>query len=127
MKTYNHISLIGRLGRDPEYKQGRSNGSSILTFSMATTESTKVNDKWENKPIWHNVVCFGRTADYNADVLQTGSLCHVEGTLTNRSYTDKKGVERMFWEVRANRVRCLDDTTDDSNDADPGHHGDVPF
>jgi len=126
MKTYNHISLIGRLGQDPDYRQSKNGGSSKLSFSMATTESTKVNNKWENKPIWHNIVCFGGIADYNADVLSTGSLVHVEGTLTNRPYTDKKGVDRVFWEVRANRVRSLD-ATDDSNNDDPGQHGDCPF
>jgi single-stranded DNA-binding protein len=48
------------LGKEPETKYAQS-GLQIANFSLATTDSVKKGDEWENKTEWHNVTCFGKT------------------------------------------------------------------
>ena len=55
----NKVSLIGRLGRDPETVSFDS-GKSITKFSMATHQRYKQkNGEWDEKVQWHNVNAWG--------------------------------------------------------------------
>jgi len=53
----NRVTLVGRLGRDPELKQ-TANGLSYANVSLATSKKVK----GEEKTTWHNLVAFQSTA-----------------------------------------------------------------
>lgn len=109
----NTIIIIGRLGRDPEMTYSKD-GKEITKFSVAT------DDGWgENKQTtWHNVVCFGKTAEASATYLHKGSLVAAQGRQQHRQYDDKDGNKRYFSEIVADRVQFLDPKGGFSDDPD---------
>jgi single-strand DNA-binding protein len=97
----NRASIIGNLGADPEVRSTQ-NGSTVVTFSVATTESWKdkqIGEKVERTE-WHRIVIFneplGRLAGNH---LKKGAKVFVEGQLKTRKWTDSAGVERYSTEV----------------------------
>ena len=54
MASLNTVSLIGRLGKDPEHKTTAN--SELCSFSVATTESYTKDSKTVETTEWHNVV-----------------------------------------------------------------------
>lgn len=101
--TYNHVTLIGRLGRDPEVRATQG-GKSICNFTIATDNGygdSKTTD-------WHRIVCFDKTAETVGERLTKGKNVCVEGRITHRKYTDKDGTERISTEIIASRVIFLD-------------------
>jgi single-strand DNA-binding protein len=98
----NKVTLIGNLGNDPEMKM-TDGGYKLAKVSLATNESYK-NGKGEKvtETIWHNLVAWGKTAEFMTKYLQKGSEVVVEGKLINRNYTDKTGVKKFVSEIQVN-------------------------
>jgi len=99
--------LLGCLGRDPEIKFF-DNGGSVCSFSIATSESFKKNEKWEERTEWHRISVFNKTAEACSTYLKKGSSVYVEGRMQTRSYQDKDGVEKFITEIVAYEVKFLD-------------------
>ncbi|WP_375653833.1 single-stranded DNA-binding protein [Bartonella sp. AP19HLJMH] len=97
----NKVTLIGRLGADPESKTMNS-GAEIVNFSIATSESytdKKTNQKVE-KTEWHSVVIFNpHLAKIALQYLNKGSKVYVEGKLQTRKWQDKNGHDRYTTEI----------------------------
>lgn len=99
----NNVQLIGRLGMDPEIKTF-DNGSTLARMSIATDGSyKKANGEKVEDTHWHNVVAWGKTAELAQKLLKKGKEVAIEGTLINRSYTDKEGNTRYVTEVKASQ------------------------
>ena len=106
----NKAQIIGNLGNDPRVDTGK-NGSTIASFSVATTErgyTTQSGVKLPDKTEWHNVVCFGKLADVVAKYLKKGSKVYIEGKMRSRTYTDKSGIERKVTEINVENMEMLD-------------------
>ncbi len=104
----NRVTLIGRLGKDPEVRRLES-GAAVAKFSLATSESYK--DKEGNKvetTEWHNIVVWRTQAEIAEKFLKKGMLIYVEGKLTYREYTDKDNVKKYFTEIVANNFQMLE-------------------
>ncbi len=73
MAGVNKAILLGHLGKDPEIRYS-PNGMAVATFSLATTERYKEEDRTE----WHRVVAFGRLAEIIGVLfLITGTFVHI--------------------------------------------------
>ncbi|WP_336288721.1 single-stranded DNA-binding protein [Bartonella sp. CB60] len=97
----NKVTLIGRLGADPESKTMDS-GTEVVNFRMATSESYR--DKNTNQKIekteWHSIVVFNpHIAKIALQYLKKGSKVYIEGRLQTRKWQDKKGIDRYTTEV----------------------------
>ena len=103
--SLNKVFLIGNLGRDPELKQVGS--SSLLTFSVATSESWEKDGEWKEKTEWHRVNLWGPQAERLASKLCKGATVHVDGSIESRKYTGKDGVEKTSYEIKAWKVLPL--------------------
>jgi single-strand DNA-binding protein len=112
----NHVQLIGFLGKDPEKRQVRGNGTNFTVLSVATQQSWKdSNDEWQSKTEWHRVVAFNRLGESIADTLHKGDHVLVDGLLVSSQYQNENGKSKkakaakvsVFWSVRANSVRRL--------------------
>lgn len=107
MSSVNKAILIGNLGRDPEVRKMNS-GDSVVSFSLATTESwrDKASGERKDRTEWHNVVIFnenlGRVAE---QYCKKGSKIYIEGQLQTREYTDKDGNQRRITEIVLQRFR----------------------
>ncbi|MFM7193656.1 MAG: single-stranded DNA-binding protein [Bacteroidota bacterium] len=95
----NKVMLVGRLGKDPELRT-MENGTTMINFSLASTEYYRDRDTKERKEIteWHHVVFWRALADSASKVLHKGTLVYVEGKLRTRSWV-KDGITRYATEV----------------------------
>jgi single-strand DNA-binding protein len=94
----NRVTLIGNLGKNPEFRNVGS--GRVCNFSVATAERYKDRGgEWQSKTDWHNVVVWNEFAQRTCDMLEKGSKVHVEGKLRTRKYTDRDGNDRYMTEV----------------------------
>ena len=105
----NKAQVIGNLGKDPRITPTK-NGSTIASFSVATTEKgyttqngTQIPDRTE----WHNIVCFGRIADVVKQYLHKGSKVFVEGKMHTRQY-EANNNKYSIMEIYADNLEMLD-------------------
>jgi single-strand DNA-binding protein len=112
MRGLNKVTLIGNLGKEPEYQQLEGNVS-VAKFSLATTESFKdKTGQTHTTTDWHTVVLWRSLAELANKYLQKGSLVYVEGKLKTRSYDDRDGTKRYVTEVIAEQLIMLDKRID---------------
>lgn len=96
--------MLGNLGANPEVKE-LSNGRKLAKLNLATNESYK--DAEGNKVTetqWHNLVAWGKTAEYATKYLTKGSKIAIEGKLINRNFNDKDGNKRYMTEIYVNEI-----------------------
>lgn len=99
MSVRNQVTLIGHLGKDPEFTTTQ-NGKSIARFSMATNESyTNSAGELVEKTEWHRCVVWGKKAEAVNKYLHKGKEVAVDGKLRHRTYDDKDGIRRSISEV----------------------------
>ena len=110
MATFNKITIVGYLGRDPETRL-TSEGSAVCNFSVATTEKRK--DKAgdvQEVTTWFSVVLFGRQAEIAGEYLAKGSHVYLEGVLSLQEWTDREGATRSTLNVRGTDIKFLSST-----------------
>lgn len=101
MASVNKVTLLGRVGKDPEIRTFQSGGR-VANFSVATSESWKDKSTGEKKEKveWTNVSVFN---DHLVTVVESyvkkGDMIYLEGQLETSKYTDKDGVERYTTKV----------------------------
>lgn len=105
--SVNKVILVGNLGRDVELRH-TPGGAVVAKFSVATNEvwKDKSGAKQEHTE-WHNIVAWGKLAEFCGSYLTKGRQVYVEGTLRTRTYDDDKGNRRYFTEVRADTIQLL--------------------
>ena len=103
----NKIMLIGNLGRDPELNV-TSDGTPVTKFSLAVSRNytTSSGEKREETE-WFNIVAWRQLAERCERYLHKGSKIYIEGSLRQRKYTDREGVQRTSVEVIANDMEML--------------------
>jgi len=103
----NKVSLIGRVGGQPEITKFDS-GSQVARISLATNESYKdKNGEWVENTQWHNIVAWGKQVDRISKILTKGLEVIVEGRLVNRSYETKAGEKRYSTEIEMSEFLVL--------------------
>jgi single-strand DNA-binding protein len=113
MASVNKVILVGNLGADPEVRY-TSNGQAVTELRMATSEQwTDKDGQRQERTEWHAVSVWGKTAELCGQHLAKGRSVYVEGRLESREYTDKEGIKRKVWEIRADKVTFLGGTKRD--------------
>lgn len=103
----NRITLIGRLGQNPEVKTFDS-GSQKCTFSLATHERIKSSQGEKREETqWHQVVLWGTLSDLAVKYLKKGDLCALEGKVQYRSYQDAQGATQYRTEIIGKDLQFL--------------------
>ncbi|MBW7479883.1 single-stranded DNA-binding protein [Streptococcus pneumoniae] len=102
----NRVVLVGRLTKDPEFRQTAS-GVSVTTFSLAVNRTFK-NKNGEREADFINVVVFRQQAENVNNYLSKGSLVGVDGRIQSRSYDNNEGRRVFVTEVVADSVQFLD-------------------
>ena len=102
----NRVILVGRLTKDPEYRQ-TPNGVSVATFTLAVNRPF-TNSQGEREADFINVVVFRRQAENVNNYLSKGSLAGVDGRIQSRSYENQEGRRVFVTEVVADNVQFMD-------------------
>jgi single-strand DNA-binding protein len=95
----NTITIVGRLGRDPEIRFTQD-GKPVGTFSVAVDHGRDDN----KKTTWHNVVCFGTLAENVCQSIGKGSRVIVSGRIEISDYETKDGEKKKKTELIADAV-----------------------
>jgi single-strand DNA-binding protein len=107
MASFNKIIIVGYLGRDPELRY-TPQGTPVCDFSIATTERRKdKSGEFQDHTTWFRVSLFGRQAEVASQYLSKGRQVYVEGSLSQREYTDKEGNARTSLEVRGSDLQFI--------------------
>jgi len=105
--SVNKVILIGNIGRDVELRH-TPGGTAVAKFSLATSEVRKdKNGQRQEHTEWHNIVAFGKLAEFAGQYLGKGRSIYVEGSIRTRTYDDEKGNRRYFTEIIAQSIRFV--------------------
>lgn len=137
----NHITLMGRLTRDPELRYTQSE-TAVASFSLAVERDRGTKD--ERQTDFIDCVAWRRTADFVSKYFQKGSMAVVSGRLQIREWSDKNDNKRRnaevvveniyFGESKRDNSKGVGQYTPDNNyppasfsDLDDDTDGDLPF
>lgn len=99
----NSVTLVGRLGQDPEIKYFES-GSVKAKFSVAVDRNFSKENRITD---WFNIEVWGRTAEFVGEWVKKGALVSVTGQMDVNAYTDQAGNNREWLYVKAADVRFV--------------------
>jgi single-strand DNA-binding protein len=105
--------IMGRVGSDAVLRKSKK-GASFAHFSVATTRywpdevpNPEGKTHWNEKTTWHQIVVWGRQADFCGQGIKKGMPVFVDGELRGRTYETGQGDKRYQVEVHAETVSLL--------------------
>ena len=99
----NHITIMGRLTRDPELRRTGS-GVAVTSFTVAVDRDFGPKDGGEKETDFIDCVAWRSTGEFVEKYFKKGSMAVVSGRLQIRAWTDKEGNKRRSAEVLADNV-----------------------
>ncbi len=123
----NRVMLIGRLGRDPEFRYTPS-GTAMAKFSLATNRRKRNGE--EQPPDWHRITVWSKLAEVCAQYLTKGKQVMIEGRIEYGSY-DKDGVKHYTTDIIAENLEMLgrqgESESREPSRPDGVNEDDIPF
>ena len=110
----NHITIMGRLTRDPELRRTGS-GIAVASFTLAVDRDFGGRDGGERETDFIDCVAWRHTGEFVSKYFTKGRMAVVSGRLQIRSWTDKEGNKRRTAEVVADNVYFGDSRRDGDN------------
>ena len=107
----NHITIMGRLTRDPELRRTGS-GIAVASFTVAVDRDFSPKDGGEKETDFIDCVAWRQTGEFVSKYFTKGRMAVVSGRLQIRSWTDKDGNKRRTAEVVADNVYFGDSKRD---------------
>lgn len=100
----NSTTIVGRLGRDPEYTAAKDGKSQYVKIAVA------VDNEFGDLTTWFDCIAFGSTADNIDKYLKKGRQVAIKGRHEQgEPFTDKNGNNRRSWTLRIERIEFLAD------------------
>ena len=99
----NHITIMGRLTRDPELRRTGS-GVAVTSFTLAVDRDFGKNEQGERETDFIDCVAWRQTGEFVSKYFTKGRMAVVSGRLQIRGWTDKDGNKRRTAEVVADNV-----------------------
>lgn len=127
---FERISIIGRLGRDPELRQTRGQDPVPVTNFSVAVNYRDANGNEKTK--WFEVSAWRGLAGPCAEYLAKGDLVYVEGTVTASVYTAQDGSIQPSLQINAKTIKFLQSNRDNRDNFDDNFAGeiddeDIPF
>ncbi len=106
--SYNKITIIGNLGRDPELRY-TPQGDAVCDFSVAVNDRKRDKaGEWQDVTTWFKVTLWGKKAESASKYLTKGRKAYVEGRLQMEEWTDRDGNTRHTLAIQGSEVQFLD-------------------
>lgn len=99
----NHITIMGRLTRDPELRRTNS-GTAVASFTVAVDRDYSGKDGGEKETDFIDCVAWRQTGEFVSKYFTKGSMAVVSGRLQIRAWNDKDGNKRRTAEIVADNV-----------------------
>ena len=116
----NHITIMGRLTRDPELRRTGS-GIAVASFTVAVDRDFGGRDGGEKETDFIDCVAWRQTGEFVSKYFTKGRMIVVSGRLQIRSWTDKDGNKRRTAEVVADNCYFGDSKRDEGGNAYGGN------
>jgi len=94
----NHITIMGRLTRDPELRYTQSQ-TPVASFTLAVDRDFGGRDGSDKQTDFIDCVAWRQTAEFVNKFFTKGSMAVVSGRLQIRDWTDRDGGKRRSAEV----------------------------
>ena len=107
----NHITIMGRLVRDPELRRTGS-GIAVASFTVAVDRDFGGRDGGEKETDFIDCVAWRQTGEFVSKYFTKGRMIVVSGRLQIRSWNDKDGNKRRTAEVVADNCYFGDSKRD---------------
>ena len=107
----NHITIMGRLVRDPELRRTGS-GVAVASFTVAVDRDFGGRDGGEKETDFIDCVAWRQTGEFVSKYFTKGRMIVVSGRLQIRSWNDKDGNKRRTAEVVADNCYFGDSKRD---------------
>lgn len=121
----NKVILIGRLTRDPDFRQTQS-GVPACKFTIAVDRKYKSQDG-EKQSDFINIQAWRNTAEFVSRYFTKGNKIVVEGSLQNQNWTDEDGNKHYDYVVVAESVEFGESKhSDNKPQTDTPHFDSVP-
>ncbi len=114
----NHITIMGRLTRDPELRRTGS-GIAVASFTVAVDRDFGGRDGGERETDFIDCVAWRQTGELVSKYFTKGRMIVVSGRLQIRNWTDKDGNKRRSAEVVADSC-YFGDSKKDGTDTGSG-------
>lgn len=98
MASINKVFLMGRLGKDPEFKTTENWSIPLCKFSLATNEKVFDEKSQKEKELveWHQIIAWGKLAELCQEKLKKGNRVFIEGKIKTKSWEDKKSGQKHY-------------------------------
>ncbi|MBE6960695.1 MAG: single-stranded DNA-binding protein [Ruminococcaceae bacterium] len=110
----NHITIMGRLVRDPELRRTGS-GVAVASFCVAVDRDFAPKDGGERKTDFINCVAWRQTGEFVSKYFTKGRMIVVDGRLEMRDWTDRDGNKRTSAEINVDNAYFGDSKRDGDN------------
>ena len=105
MPSMNKAILLGRLGRDPEFRT--AGDKEVASMSLATEEIYKdKNGERQKKTQWHRLTCW-ISIPFIREYLHLGDCILVEGKIEYREWDDKHGNKKISTEINVTDLKAI--------------------
>ena len=101
--SLNHITIMGRLTRDPELRR-TGQGTAVTSFTLAVDRDFSGKDSGQKETDFIDCVAWRNTAEFVNSYFRMGRMAVVSGRLQIRTWRDKDGNNRKTAEVIADNV-----------------------
>ena len=115
----NHITVMGRLVRDPELRRTGS-GVAVASFCVAVDRDYQSKDGSERKADFINCVAWRQTGEFISKYFTKGRMIVVDGRLEMRDWTDRDGNKRTTAEINVDNAYFGDSKRDSDNSGSYG-------
>lgn len=107
--SFNKITIIGNLGRDPELRY-TPQGTAVCDFSVAVNDRKRDKaGEWQDVTTWFKITFWGKQAENASKYLTKGRQAYIEGRLQVEEWTDRDGNNRFTLAVQGSDIQFLGD------------------
>ena len=110
----NHITIMGRLTKDPELRRTGS-GTAVTSFTLAVDRDFANKQTGEKETDFIDCVAWRQLGEFVSKYFARGKMAAVSGRLQIRNWTDDNGNKRRSAEVVADGVYFADSNKDTPN------------
>lgn len=118
----NHITIMGRLTRDPELRRTGS-GIAVASFTVAVDRDFFDKQSGEIETDFIECVAWRQTGEFVSKHFTKGRMIVVSGRLQVRKWKNKEGENRYTTEIVADNCYFGDSKRDGDNSATTGNYG----
>ena len=111
----NHITIMGRLTRDPELRYTQSQ-TPVASFTLAVDRDFGGRDGGEKQTDFIDCVAWRQTAEFVTRYFKKGQMIALTGSIQTRTYQDKEGKNRKAFEVVADEISFTESRSSSSGE-----------